>query len=219
MPIPDLQHRWTKLCVDGVLHPSHCASSFLCETADPVVKIVSAVNLHKDCPFSLLQALADNNPDREVWLNSFYEEKDSIESISTYQKITPGKYRALHKKGAPQAIPTMCVLVVKKDENLLPVRAKLRIVVLDNHKYRIWTKPEKYIPVLCSDSLRFLVSTAVKNRCMLKQGDCNNAFCNGDLPPEEVTIVRPSTGDPTAKKDEFWLLKKTLYELRRSPLH
>ena len=51
---------------------------------------------------------------------------------------------------------------------------------------------------------------AVENRRTLKQGDCKNAFCNGDLPPEEVTVVRPPKGDPTAKKNKFWLLKKTL---------
>jgi hypothetical protein len=124
VPLPDLPHTWTELCVDGILHPGHNASSFLRDTTDPVANIVSAVNLHGDCPSSLLQALADHNSDREVWLNSYYEEKDSIESMGTYQKITLGEYRALREKGAPRAIPTMCVLTVKKDANLLPVRAK-----------------------------------------------------------------------------------------------
>ena len=60
---------------------------------------------------------------------------------------------------------------------------------------------------------------AVEQRRTLKQGDVKNAFCNGDLPPEEVTVVRPPIGDPFAAKNEFWLLKKTLYGLRRSPKH
>ena len=77
--------------------------------------------MHKDCPSSLLQALTSDHPDREVWLNSFYEEKDSLESMNTYRKITLSKYRVLHEKGAPRAIPTMCVLTIKRDENLLPV--------------------------------------------------------------------------------------------------
>jgi hypothetical protein len=42
---------------------------------------------------------------------------------------------------------------------------------------------------------------------------------DGILPPEEVTIVRPPSGDPDAAKDEYWLLQKTLYGLRRSPRH
>ena len=113
----------------------------------------------------------------------------------------------------------MCVLTIKRDENLLPIRAKSRIVVLGNHEDRVWTKSEKYAPVLRADSLRYLVSMAVENRRLLKQGDCKNAFCNGDLPKDEITIVRPPNGDPSASKHEFWLLKKTLYGLRRSPRH
>ena len=207
------------MCVDGTLSHGHNASSFIRGSSDPVANIVSAVDLHNDCPSSLLQALADDHPDREVWLNSFYEEKDSIESMNTYRKITLGKYRALREKGAPRAIPTMYVLTIKRDENLLPVRAKTRIVVLGNHEDRVWSKSEKFAPVLRADSLRYIVSMAVQKRRLLKQGDCKNAFCNGDLPEDEVTIVRPPNGDPSAAKHEFWLLKKTLYGLRCSPRH
>jgi hypothetical protein len=59
----------------------------------------------------------------------------------------------------------------------------------------------------------------VQHHCGLKQGDCKNAFCQGILPPEEVKIVRPPSGDPDAAKDEYWLLQKTLYGLWRSPRH
>ena len=74
-------------------------------------------------------------------------------------------------------------------------------MVLGNHEDRVWSKSEKYAPVLRFDSLRFLVSMAVENRRMLKQGDYKNAFCNGDLPPDEVTIVRPPKGDPISRKE------------------
>lgn len=203
IPLHDLPHTWSELCVGGSLSPGHNASSFICGSSDPVANIISAVDLHNDCPYSLLQALADNHPDRELWLNSFYEEKDSIKSMNTYRKITLGKYRALHEKGASRAIPTMCVLTIKRDENLLPVRAKTRIVVFSNHEDRVWTKSEKFAPVLCADSLRYILSMAVQKRRLLKQGDCKNAFCNGDLPKDEVTIVRPPNGDPSAAKYKF----------------
>ncbi len=75
------------------------------------------------------------------------------------------------------------------------------------------------IPVLRQDSLRFLTSLAVQKRRALRQGDCKNAFCQGVLPPEEITIVRPPSGDPDANPTEYWLLLKTLYGLRRSPRH
>jgi hypothetical protein len=87
-----------------------------------------------------LKALANTHPDCEVWLQSYYEEKRGIESLGTFHKISLGKYCALREKGAPCAILTMCVLTIKKDENLLPLCAKLHIVVLGNHKDRVWSK-------------------------------------------------------------------------------
>jgi hypothetical protein len=69
----------------------------------------------------LLRALADSHPDHEIWLQSYYEEKRGIESLRTFKNITLGEYRALCVKGAPKAIPTMCILTIKKDENLLPL--------------------------------------------------------------------------------------------------
>ncbi len=85
----------------------------------------------------------------------------------------------------------MCVLTIKKDENLLPLRAKSRILVLDNHEDRVWSKSDRFAPVLRQDSLRFLTSLAVQKRRALRQGNCKNAFCQGILPPDEITIVRP----------------------------
>ena len=99
-----------------------------------MANIVSAINLHWDCPPSLLQALATTHPDREVWLQSYYEEKNGIKSLGTFKRITLGEYRALRETSAPKAIPTMCVLTIKKDENLMPLRAKSRIVVLGNRE-------------------------------------------------------------------------------------
>ena len=108
----------------------------------------------------------------------------------------------------------MCVLTIKKDENLLPLRAKSRIVVLGNHEDRLWSKNDRFAPVLRQDSLRSLTSLAVQKRRALQQSNCKNAFCQGVLPPEETTIVRPPSGDPDADPNEYWLLLKTLYGLR-----
>ena len=119
----------------------------------------------------------------------------------------------------------MCVLTIKKDENLLPLCAKSCIIVLGNHEDQIWTKSKNFAPVLRPDSLRFLTSLAVNHQRTLKQGDVKNAFCNSDLPPDKVTIVRPPIGGPVARNNEYWLLRKTLYGLqrcsniRRSPQH
>jgi hypothetical protein len=109
---------------------------------------VSAVNLTWDCPRSLLSTLNLTHPDRETWLASFREEKSRIESQNTYQKLTLVKHRALRQKGAPHAIPTMCILTIKKDKIFNPLCAKSRIVVLGNHEDRVWFKSEKVAPVL-----------------------------------------------------------------------
>ena len=226
IPLPNLTSNWVNLCVEGVLLPGHDARTFLCEpststptTFDPVTSFVSAINLHPECPPSLLKALADSHPDHEIWLESFCEEKWDIEALDTYKKISLGEYRALQEKGAPHVIPTMCVLTIKKDKNLRPLRAKSRIVIFGNHEDRVWKKSDKFAPVLCQDLLRFLTSMAIASRRPLRQGDCKNAFCQGILPPDKITIVRPPSGDPEASTDEYWLLKRTLYGLRRSPRH
>ncbi len=100
------------------------------------------------CPRSLLTGLHPTHPDRDTWMASFCEEESRIESQNTYIKINLAEYHALCAKGAPRAIPTMCVLSIKKDEMLNPLRAKSRILVLGNHEDCVWTKSEKYAPVL-----------------------------------------------------------------------
>jgi hypothetical protein len=113
----------------------------------------------------------------------------------------------------------MCVLTIKRNENFLSHRAKLRIVVLGNHEDHLWSISDKFAPVLCSKPLRLLVSMAVEKRRPLHQGNCKNAFCQGILPPEEVTIICPPSGDPDTDPQEYWLLLRTLYGLRWSPCH
>ncbi len=224
MPLWNLPTKWKDLCVEGVLLPSHVAHLFIHSPVSPlplafdlVASFVSALNLHCECPPTLLKALADTHPDHEVWLQSYKKEKGGLQSLSTYRKITLGEYCALHKKGTPQAIPTMCILMLKRNKNLLPQHAKSWIVVLGNHKDRRWTKLEKFSLVLCGDSLCFLVSIAVQKRSFFCQGNCKNGFCQGILPSEEVTIVRPSSSDPDTDPQEYWLLLCTLYGLRQSP--
>jgi hypothetical protein len=78
--LPDLPFNWADLCTKDILIPGHVAHTFIrpepslvplvlassTSTFDPVASIVSAINLHRDCPPSLLQALVASHPDREV---------------------------------------------------------------------------------------------------------------------------------------------------------
>ncbi len=85
MPLPNLPTKWVDLRVEGVLLPGHVAHSFIRSPVsplflkfDPVASFVSALNLHRECPPMLLKALADTHPDREVWLQSYKEEKEGL---------------------------------------------------------------------------------------------------------------------------------------------
>ena len=62
-----------------------------------------------------------------------------------------------------------------------------------------------------------MTSKAVVDERMLQHGDYNNVFYNVTLPDNEVTLIRPPIGDLDFQEDEYWILKKTLYRLRRSP--
>ncbi len=77
--------------------PGHISHMFLRSaeslhqlTFNPVASFVRALNLHKECPPTLLKALANSHPNREVWLQSYQEEKSGLESLNTCQKITLG---------------------------------------------------------------------------------------------------------------------------------
>jgi hypothetical protein len=96
----------------------------------------------------------------------------------------------------------MCILTIKLNEMMNPDRAKACIVVLGNHEDREWSKNDTYTSVLRPDTMRLIVSMAVEQHRTLRQGDCKNAFCQGILPPDEITIVKPPIGDLDAKKDK-----------------
>jgi hypothetical protein len=113
----------------------------------------------------------------------------------------------------------MCVLTIKPDEMLHPHQAKSHILVLNNHEDCLWSELDKYAPVLGPDTLGLIVSMAIEQQKVLQQGDCKNTFCQGILPPDKITTIKPPIGDPNAKTDKYWLLKCTLYCLWRSPRH
>jgi hypothetical protein len=92
VPLPNLPLTWVDMCVESILVPGHVFHSFLWSSAsstpttfDPVASFVSAINLHRDCPPSLLKALANSHHDRELYLESFFKEKCSIQQLDTYK--------------------------------------------------------------------------------------------------------------------------------------
>jgi hypothetical protein len=178
---------------------------------------VSAKGITQGIPRSFVSSMKPDNPDRKIWVESYNEESNGLKEQDTYSVITAQEYK--DKYSAYQILPTMCVQTIKKDEEGVPVRAKSRIVALGNHEDRIWEKSEKFAPVLRDESARLMTSMAVQYGRIEKQGDCKNAFCQSYLPEGETIILRPPKGAPLTKLGDLWLLRKTLYGLRRSPYH
>ena len=114
VPLPNLPSTWVDLCVEGILLPGHILHTFLCLPVsqqqtkfDPVASFVSALNLHKECPPTLLKALADSHPDRAIWLESYKEEIGGLQALNTYKKITLGSIVLIEKK-APLTPSPLC---------------------------------------------------------------------------------------------------------------
>ena len=178
---------------------------------------VSASTLTLPTPPSLPQALKPDHPDRPIWLASYKEEYDGLRSESTFSILSKAEFASMrHKSGPP--IPTMCVLTTKLS-NGVPSRAKSRIVVLGNRDPTPWASSDCYAPVISHVHLRLIISLAVAHRRPLKQGDVKNAFCQATLPPTECIVVSPPPGCPFSQPGELWLLRKSLYGLRRAPRH
>jgi hypothetical protein len=178
---------------------------------------VSAKGITQGIPQSFCKSMETGYPDRRLWMESYVEEAMGLKEQDTYVVISSKDYEKNHSH--IQVIPTMNVQTIKKDEVGDPYRAKSRIVALGNFEDRVWEKSKKYAPVLRDASSRAMTSMAVEMGIREKQGDCKNTFVQSYLPKDETIICRPPRGCPLSKAGDLWLLRKTLYGLRRSPYH
>ena len=212
--LPSLAHTYRDMLQGGTLIPG-----WTLEPTSLVSRFVSASTLdRKTAPGSLLQLPSLTANDKKVWTESYGEEHRSLVKMDVFDEIDQKTYERYQEAGFT-AIPTMNVFTIKPDAMGNPYRAKSRIVVLGNLEERVWTSSDRYAPVLQSTSCRLLISMAVERGRVAKQGDCKNAFCQPELPEEEVVICLPPKGCPISKPNTYWKLKKTLYGLRRSPRH
>jgi hypothetical protein len=167
-PLVALEYSWRDHIINSSMQLSH-------QELKPdhlTARHVSAKGLLQSCPGSLRKALDSSNLDQHTWwLASYTEEYHGLVALDTFTTINHADLAASDFVGK-KPMPTMCVLTIKTDEFHNPVRAKSRIIVLGNLESRMWTTAECYAPVLHQDSLRLLTSIAVKNQCVLKQGDC-----------------------------------------------
>ena len=204
VPLPTLAQTYRSMMQEGILVPGW--------TLDPNVSIarrfVSAGGLdRKTAPGLLLQLPGLTNNDRTIWTDSYGEEHGSLVTMDVFDEIDQKTYERYQEAGFT-AIPTMNVFTIKPDEMGNPYRAKSRIVVLGNLEERIWTSSDRYAPVLQATSCRLLISMAVERGRVAKQGDCKNAFCQPELPEEEVVICLPPKGCPISKPNQHLLETK-----------
>ena len=121
----------------------------------------------------------------------------------------------------PKVLPSMCVLVVKHDKDGKPNCAKSRIVcpwqLQGQTIFQIRAlHPRSQIlfssSPYCQSSWQFTRPSAGRLQERLN-------FCNTTLPDDERMEIRSPIGNPGHNNDEYWLLHKTLYGLRRSHRH
>jgi hypothetical protein len=185
-------------------------------SVEGVARIVSAKGLkNRIAPRNLREALSIHNPDRPIWIEAYQEEYEGLQRLNTFTIIDETQLQQYVKRGC-EVVPSMSIFTVKPDEKGEPYRAKGRTVVLGNLEKRTWSKADRYAPVLSAIGARLLASLAVGKGRILKQGDCKNAFCQPELPEDEIVIVIPPKGCPYTKPGTYWKLNKTLYGLSRS---
>ena len=157
--------------------------------------------------------------DKQIWDSSYKAEYDGLVGLDTWEVITEQQYWDLKATTRVTTIPTMAISVIKKDGFGNPIRAKYRIVALGNLDTNPWTKQDCFAPVLSQLELRFLIAIAVKFGCIPRTADIAQAFCQALLPESEKYILTPPAGCPITPPKSYWLLRKTLYGLKRSPRH
>ncbi len=64
-----------------------------------------------------------------------------------------------------------------------------------------------------------MLVSLLKNNVRFGEVIAKNAFCQGILPDDKITIMGLPPGDPEAEPNKYWLLQRTLYGLHCCPHH
>jgi len=183
-----------------------------------VSRHISAANLSSlDIP-TLIQHNKLNANDKSIWDSAYEEEYSGLADLPAWETITQEQYDKMSTE-YKTILPTMAISTIKYDELGKPKRAKYRIVALGNLDKYAWTKSDCYAPVMNLLELRLLTALSIRLRRKLKSGDVKQAFVQALLPMNEQYVLRPPAGCPISKPNTYWLLKRTLYGLKRSPKH
>ena len=102
----------------------------------------------------------------------------------------------------------------KRNENGKPNCVKYCICVLENIDPHLWNKIECFVPVLSAMELCFLVNLATKKKCVPKNGNVSQAFCQAYLLPDKKYVCTPLAGDIlTPSKIFLWFVCLLVGEL------
>ena len=115
VPLPDFKQHWNTLLGYDRFFPVHSTVSSFLKSArsfknTPSLNYVYSKHLLSPCPPSLCKALDPSNPDRQVWLDLYNEEKRGLIDHEVYGKISKIHYLALRRADEiPKATPSMCI--------------------------------------------------------------------------------------------------------------
>ena len=183
-----------------------------------VARHVSAAGLTSSDVPTLLQHKNLSQGDKQIWDNAYAEEYFGLKNLPAWTSITEQEYKRM-RHIYKTTLPTMAISTIKYDEMGKPNRAKYRIVALGNLDPHEWSRADCYAPVMSLLELRLITAIAVRHKRTLKAGDIKQAFVQAVLPPEENYVLKPPPGCPLTPPNTYWLLKRTLYGLKRSPRH
>ena len=163
VPIADIAYSWKHRLQEN---------TFELGWQDNIARRVGGIGRHVSAkllqdplaPSNLKKGLAPTNKDQKIWGDAYDKEYNGLKDLDMLTEISEVEYQRLVKTYGDEAaaIPTMNIFTVKEDKENIPVRAKSTNVVLGNHEKRIWSRENRYAPVLSAASSRLLTSMAVQ---------------------------------------------------------
>ena len=136
-----------------------------------ICRKVSASNLYvHQAPATLLRHNRLKPNDKILWDASYAEEYYGLQDLGTWELISEEEYLRL-RPIVGNALPSMAISILKKDENGKPLGCKYRLVVLGYLDPNQWSKSDCFAPVLSHLELRILLSLAASKNCTPKQAD------------------------------------------------
>lgn len=132
--------------------------------------------INMKAPSSLIQHAKMHPSDKATWDQSYFEEYNGLVNVGTCKMITEDNYKKL-KHLVKKTLPTIVIVVIKKDRQGNPVRVKYRIVALGNLDPHDWSKDQCFAPILSHMESHLLLSLVLKKRKIPKSGDVSQAFC------------------------------------------